>query len=313
LTMSLTAAGSFTGKLALPTVQYSLKGTFSPMGTYASIQAQGSAILNVFLYVNGALPGVSGSLTAETAVATTTYGLQCGLLRTYTAKTIPAGVAGYYTAIMPALSGTETSIPHAPGYGVMSVAATGAIHIDGKLPDGSLFNVRSQLHSDGQSWTFYTPLYGGKTPGTLAGTMTFEKENGSDTDGTLDWIKNPGNPGYYSGGLGLGIDLLAAKYAAPVLTTTNGTLVFSSGNLVVGVTPVESSTDALTISATDKVTVTGPGTTVTITPATGIFSGKFPYDGTELPFGGVFYIKPSAAGYGLFLGAGATGGVEITP
>jgi hypothetical protein len=323
--MTLTSVGAFTGKMTLPATSYTFKGAFSPLGTFAAIQAEGTAILNIFLTVNAADPGVSGSVTAANFVGTTTYGLQCGLLRTYTAKTLPAGLAGYYTATIPGVSGTLTTVPHAPGYGVMSVTTTGAIHIDGKLADGALFNVRSQLHADGQTWTFYTPLYG---TGSLAGNITFEDLNGSDSDGTLDWIKPAGAAGYYSGGLEIGVDLLAAKYTAPALATGTGTgtLVFSGGDLVVTDTTTNTTTDNLTISTKDKVTVTGaPGTTITITPATGLFTGIFPaqFFGTpsvpKEPFDGVIYNKgvvngnPGPQGFGLFLGSGQSGSATITP
>jgi hypothetical protein len=109
--------------------------------------------------------------------------------------------------------------------------------------------------------------------------------------------------------------LSIAKYSTPVLTTgtTSGTLVFAGGNLV------SSSTDTLTILATDKVTVkpADADTTLTITPSTGVFTGKFPYalESKKLPFGGVFYTKPTSSpeGFGLFLGTSETGSVTITP
>jgi hypothetical protein len=313
--MSVTSAGDFTGKIALPGLQYHLKGTFSSLGTYAAIQAEGKAILDVFLNVNGAQPSVSGTVTAATSNSATAYGVQCALLRTYTAKTIPSGLAGYYTAMIPAVTGTDPTLPDAPGYGVMNVSKTGAIHIDGKLGDGASYNVRSQLDADGKTWTFYTTLYGGKTPGILAGTMTFGDLAGSDCAGTLDWNKNVGNAGYYSGGFGVPVILSIAKYSPPALATgtTSGTLVFAGGNLS------SSSTDSLTISTTDKVTVkpADSDTTLSITPSTGVFTGKFPYglESKKLSFGGVFYTKPtpSPEGFGLFLGSSEIGSVTIKP
>ena len=73
----------------------------------------------------------------------------------------------------------------------------------------------------------------------------------------------------------------------------------------------------MTIAANDKVTVTGTsGVTLTLTPKTGAFSGKFLYPGTnkKTAFGGVIYQKmPPPAGFGLFLGADQSGGLEIAP
>jgi hypothetical protein len=109
--------------------------------------------------------------------------------------------------------------------------------------------------------------------------------------------------------------LSVAKYSPPALATgtNSGTLVFAGGDLST------SSTDSLTISTTDKVTVkpAASDTTLSITPSTGVFTGKFPYglESKKLTFGGVFYTKPalSPEGFGLFLGTSETGSVTITP
>jgi hypothetical protein len=72
------------------------------------------------------------------------------------------------------------------------------------------------------------------------------------------------------------------------------------------------------ISSKSKVTVKGVnhgGISVTLTPSTGAFTGAFhyPVTGKVTPFGGVIYQKPSASGYGLFLGKNQAGSVEIDP
>jgi hypothetical protein len=314
LTLSLKSNGAFTGKVTLPADVYSLKGTFSSYGTFGTIQAVGATTLTVVLDVNAALPGVSGTVAATTFAGTETYNVQSTLLGKFNAKNpLPKGLAGYYTEIIPGLSGTDPTLPHAPGYGTMSVNTLGAVHLAGRLGDGTVFSAGGQLHADGKTWTLYTPLYAKRNPGSLAGTMTFEALPDSDCDGSLDWIRPPQPTAkYYPTGFSAAVDLLAAKYAPPALASGTASLTLEDGNL-----PDPGITDDLTISSTEKVTVTGPtpitGTTVTITPRTGVFTGKFPDPITkkETPFGGVIYKKPSAAGFGLFLGTDQTGSVGI--
>jgi hypothetical protein len=75
-------------------------------------------------------------------------------------------------------------------------------------------------------------------------------------------------------------------------------------------------TGTITLSSGGKVAVSGSDrVTLTLTPATGPFSGKFldPVTGKKTPFGGVIYQDPAPAGFGLFLGADQFGSVEITP
>jgi len=214
---------------------------------------------------------------------------------------------------MPAVSASNTAVPNAPGYGEMVVSQAGLISISGKLGDGTAFGTMAQLHADGKTWTLYTPLYGGLTPGGIAGTMTFENLAGSDCDGSLEWIKHPQtSSGIYSSGFAVGATLDAAKYAAaPSLTPgTTGTIAFANGDLLFG--PFA---DNLSISAAQKITVDAAGTVVLFNPANGAFGGWFPYPGTDAKtyFNGIFYKKPAAEGVGLFLGSSQSGSVEITP
>jgi hypothetical protein len=170
---------------------------------------------------------------------------------------------------------------------------------------------KAPQHADGKTWTLFVSS---KTL-SLAGTLTAEPMLESDADGTLDWIRFAlARNVYYAGGFTVPVEMLAAIYPTampPALTTSTGTLILSGGNL-----PDPAITDNLNITTKDKVTVTGTtGTTVTIGAKAGTFSGKFPYPPTNKgkAFGGVIYIKPAPAGYGLFLGTDQTGSVEITP
>jgi len=215
-TMSLTAKGGFTGKLRVAGATYPLKGTFSSYGTFSSIRSVGANTLDIALSVNPAVPEVSGIITTITASENNSYSVEGSLLRKYNANTLPKGLSGNYSSVIPGVSGTDLVLPHEPGHGTMSVASTGAVHIVGKLGDGTAFGARGQLHADGKTFTLFDALYAGKNPGTIAGNIILESSTNSDWDADLDWIK-PAQPGAtnYPGGFSVSVDLLATKNASP--------------------------------------------------------------------------------------------------
>ncbi len=314
LNISMTTKGTFTGKFTAAGVKYSLKGSFAPYGNFAGgIVGAGAGSQNVALDVNAAMPGVSGTITASTPGGIVNFIVQSSLLGTFKAGTLPGGLAGKYTAMIPAASGTNPALPHAPGYGTMTVSTKGAIHLTGKLGDGTPFTAAAQLDADGKTWTLFELLYAKKTPGTVAGAMTFETLPGSDCDGAINWIKPPQATGaYYPGGFAIDTDLLAATYSGAPFTTGTG-ITIGGGDL-----PVADIADSLTISDKDKVAVTGAeaGVKVTLTLSTGAFTGSFldPANADKkTTFGGAIYEKPSAEGFGLFLGPDQSGAVNIMP
>jgi len=311
--VSLDPKGDFTGKLTAAGASYPLSGTFSIYGTYSHIVVVGADTLTVKLALDAVPRGISGTIAATTAAGTTSYSVESGLLGVFKASTLPAGIAGRYTAIFPALSGAEPTLPHAPGYGTMTVTATGAVSLTGKLGDGTALSVAGQLHADRKTWTLFAALYAGTHPGTIAGTMTFEALADGNCAGTLDWIKPAQAAGsYYRDGFAVSVDLMGAKYAAPPLAPGAATFTLGGGSL-----PASAITDSLTITSKDIVTVKGVnhgGITVTLTPSTGAFTGIFHYPVTDkkTPFGGVIYKRPAPAGYGSFLGTDQSGALEIT-
>jgi hypothetical protein len=194
----------------------------------------------------------------------------------------------------------------------MVVTTTGVVTIAGRLGDNTPFSAAGHLHADGKTWTLFAPLYPGKYPGDIAGIMTFEASSEADCLGVLDWTKPAQAGAYYPEGFDVNVDLLAAKYAAPPLAA--GTAAFTAWG---GGLPSSNITDVLTISSGETVTVKGINhgdVTLTLTPATGAFTGtfKYPATGATTPFGGVIYEKPSRAGYGLFVTPDTTGKVNIT-
>jgi uncharacterized repeat protein (TIGR03803 family) len=311
-TITMTPEGTFTGKLTMPGAHYPFKGAFTSYGAFNGMVTTGNATLGVALTANPSPPGINGTITVSTADGMSNYTVECSPLGSFKDGTLPAGLAGRYTVIFPALGGTNSAVPNAPGYGMMTVTPEGTVHIKGKLGDGTAFNTSAQLHADGKTLTLFDSIYPGRNPGSIAGKITFESSPDSDSDGFVDWIKPPQTTGHYRGGFSIGTDLLAATYASPPLTSGTAAFTLGGGNL-----PDAAITDSLTISATDKVTVNGVNNgriTVKLSPGTGAFSGAFYYPGTtkKTSFEGVIYQKPDPAGFGLFFGTDQSGNLEIT-
>jgi hypothetical protein len=308
--LTLTPTGLFTGKVTIPGKTYAVKGTFSSSGTCGATITIGTTKLDLDLAIDPAIPDVTGSIAAITPTGTANYLVSGNFPEVFKAGSPPPSASGTYTVMIPAVSGTGTTTPNLPGYGTMTVSSKGAITLSGKLSDGTAVVVHSQLNNDGQTWTLFELLYPGKAPGCIAGTMTFESGINSDCDGPLEWDKPlEATAKSYPGPFSINADFLAARYSAPPLTSSTASLVLSGGNLV------NSSTDALTISLTNKVTVTGTDSLVlTLTPKTGAFTGHFLYPGTKktTAISGVIYQKPTPEGLGLFPDGDTFGQVQIS-
>ena len=309
-TLSLTAAGDFTGRLTLGEMHYSLMGAFSSAGTYSGVLSAGATTLDVELTVDPALPGISGVITVTSADETTSYSVESSLLGAPATRLAP-GIAGRYTTIIPVVSGTDATTPEAPGYGTMTVTTTGAVLIAGKLGDGTAFTLAGRLHADGKTCTLFSLLYGKANPGSIAGDITFETSTQSDWDGELDWIK-PAQAGdaYYPGGFSLEADLMAAKYSPPSLAPGQATVTLTGSDLPAS--PI--STSLVIPSRVSVAGINNGAVSLILTPRTGAFSGTFINPGTDRRsiFTGVIYQKTAPEGFGLFLGAGQCDGVEIT-
>lgn len=311
-TITLGPTGAFTGKLTTPAAAFPVTSRFTNYGTFNGTVDGG--YVQAVLAVTAAVPEVSGTITVATHAGLLSYAVQSDLLGKFNIHTLPAHLAGIYTAVIPAIIGTDPTLPHAPGYGTMSVGATGLVSIGGKLGDGTPFNVTGQLNADGSTWTLYKALYAGPHPGSLAGVMTFGTTAYSDCAGTLDWVKPAQTTGhFYPAGFAQSVDLMAAKYAAPPLASGTASITLDFGNI----TGPAGITDDLNISTHDIVTVTGVNTghvSVQLTPGNGAFSGGF--HNPEVPgvtlFSGVIYQKPTPSGFGLFLGSSQSGAVDLS-
>jgi hypothetical protein len=210
--LSVTAAGRFTGKLTSAVASYPLSGTFYPWSTFSSVKDSGAKVTVVDLSISASPPTVTGTIALTTGSTFAGYSVATSLVEEFNSATLPSGLAGTYTIAIPAISGTDPTVPHAPGSGSMSVATTGATRLTGTLGDGTAFSANSQLQTDGTTCAFFSKLPYGKSPGSLAGYMTLDGSTSNTCGGTFDWVRPPeSGTNDFSAGFSVGIDLTGTK------------------------------------------------------------------------------------------------------
>jgi hypothetical protein len=311
-TMSVRPAGEFTGKLVTGDGVYPVGGKFSRDGTFDGVMDSGSA--HAALSMDAGVVGISGTISVKAPGEIRAYSVAGSPLGRFSAANPPAIPAGLYTAVIPGITGTDPAVPQGAGYGLMNVSKTGLVSIGGKLGDGTPFNARCELESDGKTWTVFDTLYAAHRHGTLAGTMTFGTCSYCDCSGTMDWVKPAQTSAhYYPAGFGLRVEMVAAQYTAPPLASGSASVTLTGGSIA----DLAGITDDLVISSTGAVTVSGPNygdVTIKVKPDTGEFSGTFtnPGSAAATPFTGVIYQKPTPGGFGMFLDSDQSGAVTLT-
>lgn len=261
---------------------------------------------------------------------------RAGFSRTVSVPASYLANKGAYTLVFPVQSQssdfTSQDYPQGDGVGTANIKSDGSIIIAATLADGTTFTASSLLWAN-LRLPFYTELYA--KAGSLGGIIALDDtQPDSDFKGSdLFWFRPFLNVQHYPYGWpeGLNTEVYGAKYVVSTSTSSlpgplgaanangNAELVFSQGLLAQDVTK------AVNIDSKDKVTnasATDKSFSLTITQATGLFSGRFTHsDITQPTFTGVIYQKgPQKGGYGHFLsttpkvrdGNGEAGSVTLT-
>src|SRR6185312_14997205 len=131
-------------------------------------------------------------------------------------------------------------------------------------------------------------------------------------DGTNYWFKGAGAGGLYPAGFTNVTDAAGSSYVftkgVPVLNFSTGILGLSNGNLS------NAFIEGIALDSNSRVTSTNASVKVTITTATGLFTGsvKDPFSGHTVSFNGVVLQQQNTGG-GFFKGFNQTGRVLISP
>ncbi|HXP63274.1 MAG TPA: Ig-like domain-containing protein [Dongiaceae bacterium] len=304
-TLILTSKGAYTGKLSLGGSSLSLMGAFSAAGL--AQETIGPSSLNpVALTLQLDLP--TGQQVAGSVGGKGWGAMLQGYRAAYNATTNPAPV-GNYTLLLAGY--TNPVAPEGYSFGTAAVTAGGQVTFKGTLADGTtILPTVSSLLPNGL-WPFYLSLYKGH--GLMIGWIGLT--NPVLTGMAIDWVKTGAAGGsYYPGGFSFETEANGYKYVAPaagysLLNWTSGVVTLTGGNLTTSLT------NPITVNAKNQVQVTGPNADklkLTLTPATGAFSGSFVPPGATKPvsINGVVLTDNESAG-GFFLGAKQGGSVSI--
>jgi hypothetical protein len=307
-TLTLTSKGAYTGKLSLGGSSLSLLGAFNAQGlAQETIGPSSQNPVAVTLQLD--LP--AGQQVTGTVQAKGWGAALLGYRAAFNAKTNPAP-SGNYTMLV----GGYTDPAMAPGgssFGTVAVTAGGQVTFKGTLADGTkVMPTMSSLLPNGL-WPFYLSLYKGQ--GLMIGWIGLT--NPSLAGMAVNWVKAGGAGGsYYPGGFAFETEANGYTYVAPAVghplfNWSTGVVTLAGGNLATSLTTT------ITVNAKNQVQVTGSNPDklkLTLTPATGSFSGSFVPPGAAKPvtINGVVLTDLESAG-GFFLGTSQGGSVSIGP
>ena len=192
------------------------------------------------------------------------------------------------------------------------------------LADGTTLNVAATVTATGTSGSMavYAPLYGGK--GFLSGVLKFETITTAgaetDLDGTLEWQKPVGKAGSnFAARFDTSIDAEGSIYKAPgqspgtliPASLTQASVTLSGGNFT------SPQTDPLSLITSKLLREPAPGVdhaTITIIPASGLFTGTFldPLTHATVKLSGAL-LQTQSLGAGFFCTKHGSGTALLIP
>jgi hypothetical protein len=307
VTFTVTTNGTFTGSLLIGSNKYSFGSRFYGTGL-ATVQATSKTnSLTVTLQLDAT--GLSDQATGDVSNGTWDAILMADRVPLWTAKN-PATQAGQYTFVLPGNADAANS-PGGDSYGTITVDKLGNLKAIGTLADNVSFSQSVPLSKYGIWPLYFAP---GGVPQTLLGWVTFNTNPPVGFGGPVNWIKAAGKGTYYTNGFITNSVLLGSLYVVPAhqtsgLSLTNPTITLSGGNLAQPLTNNVILSGKVTYQTTNK-----PQTTLTIAPATGLFTGQYQYLSAgktqKVPLAGVVLQNQNTA-QGFFLGTNQSGAVLL--
>ncbi len=221
--------------------------------------------------------------------------------QTFHAARNPAPAAGRYTlAFAP---GTGDHAPAGHGFALVSVNKGGRVWMSGKLGDGTPFTHGSMLGHDG-GWAIFLPL--STRRGTFRGEVRLSAALPWDVAGEATWYK-PASATDFGWDTPIVIAGSALPATAPLFPAAAAVQVTLTGGGLPQ--PVVSAP----LARPRATTLTGPlALTLTLQPATGLFTGRFQHPATQRStrVQGVI-LSDENRGAGCFSGPASAGAVEL--
>jgi len=321
--LSITPAGTYSGRVLLGTKSHSFSGGKLNAGV-------GFNDTNVIEVKRGKLAPLTLEFDADPTTDVYTlsgklfHGLEeadfTGWKKKWTNAVKALSYKGYYTVALmtPVPPVNDFSYPHGDGYASFTVSDLGALTVSGKLPDGASFTTSAGFVGPAGQVMIYQGLYGftggavwGQLNITAAGTAP-DFANSSIT-GSPQWKKNPTTGTSYPDGFSpLTLTAEGSKYLLPgsglnVLGTnvaaSNVGVMFTGVDLG-GAVPhpdvVARLTDKNVFILPTSASGLNPGsTTLRLVPSTGLLSGGFTIPTDIDPGVDVKIVKRSGKVYGI--------------
>lgn len=313
-TLAVSRGQSFTLRLRLGSASHALRGTFdADDGTFTgSIPRRGRTALTVTLALDREHGTDAITGTIDDGTDTATLWAETGQSVARRASSLQRG---RYTVAF--LSGEGVSdqptaeTPQGHGYGTAVVSREGKLRFTGRLGDGTVVSQGVSLAGDG-AWPFYVAAY--RPLGSATGWVFFNGFAGAVTtlEGSLTWTKPAAASGrglYPDGFLVELVPLIGSAYTRPgrgekVLDLTEATLTLGDGGTGAG-----PANHAALLGSNNRLAVDGGA--VSLDLATGLFGGTVrDAAGTLRRIRGAL-LQSEEAGFGLFIGAGQTGSVDL--
>jgi hypothetical protein len=309
LTFKLTSQGAFAGRLVYGGVSHACSGQFG-MDLRAEktiVRSLPASPIIVTLQLAAASDQLTGSIREGSQISTL-----LGYRATFHPTLNPAtNFAGRYTLALSG-GGDPAISPQGNGCGAVTVTTAGAVTFKGRLGEGTAVTQKVPLAANGQ-WAFYVTLH--KGAGSILGWLTLADTGSSDVSGLLLWTKPAGIYGaLYPTGFVCEVTTTGSRYVAPlagsrVINLSNAVVRLEGGNLA------ESSTHAVYLSESNKVTPFSPGTnllTISLSTSSGLISGSFihPQSLKKSVIKGAL-LQRQNVGSGYFLGTNQSGSFSL--
>jgi hypothetical protein len=308
-TVSVTAKGTYTGRLQAGAKRYKFKGVLNAQNqaTNVIIRKNASPLIVNLQMVDDPNAPLTGSVTESGGAWTAVL---AGNKSVYHSRTNPAPYTGNYTMAIPGLE-DDSSGPTGYGFGLVRVSSAGVIKFAGRLADGTKVSQSAPVSGQG-AWPLYIAAYSGQ--GLVTSWLTFTNRAKSDLDGALCWIKSSiAKARYYPGGVTNECPAVGSKWTAPagtsILNLSGAQVEFTGGNLGAGFT------NLVSVDVNSRVyNISDNQLAVKFSLKNGMFKGKVtnPVNGVASAFSGAVLTK-QGAGYGFLLGTNLCSQVVFAP
>ena len=299
--VALDSAGGFSGHIRLGAASYPFHGAFGNEGSFNVNVSRGARLSSLPLAMNLKAGGIIGNLTLDGTDMVLALGQT-----TADGHAKKSAQAGYYTVAFP--HPADASLPQGDGFGSITVGATGLLRFAGTLGDGTPVS-QSVYVSDSGGWPLFAAPYA--AGGTISGALSVTGAGqGATVGGTAAWFKTglSTHKGAYPAGFSASVNAVGAAFATKLpIAYTSGTATIGAGGITAP------GPYSLRITASGHVTSTPAGLSLSLSPATGNFSGTFRPIGAarSSSFHGVLF-QNTGQGYGEFTGSALLGGGTST-